>query len=513
MAEWKYTGKVKKVLIEKHSSDCTTPEPKPQWSSSTTCVGFDKYALWTSTNGETRIGELIENNSIDCGYTPPDAETKYRWVQYDTFCDGNDLRAIEKKQKCIITNTCDCGDESNCWEDVLDKNGNLVTRNGKIVEKDGCYTPQSQAKYRWVLNCDTYQKQSGDGTTWVDVEETQEIGENAAVRWICKNGGILCENCNSYEQLKQQKCIVTDTCECLETDSPVTSDTSCWKDVLVNGVLKTKRGNLIKANDIDCEGCGETGTKYRWVQYNTFCDGNDLRAIEKKQKCTITDTCKCSSDDPIDSICWEDMYDEERNLITRPTTVIEHNYNGCTCEREFERWVKDGFICDDCEKYVKLKKQKGVSNDCCDTYQKQSGDGTTWVDVEETEDIGEDASVRWICKKNDSEEEHEVTINWHDVIPEETKKGSSKGVDKLYCGCVCSFALDTVAKSVIFYYLDNDERYIEIATVKTINGRATLPKDILYQFMLSQNLNDLTTVYAEPQIEGANKQEVECSNE
>ena len=425
MSEWKDTGNVKKSLIERNSSDCTTPKPEPQWSRTTTCIGFDKYVLWVSTNGEERLGELIEKNSSDCGYSPS-SKTKYRWIEYDTFCDGNDLRAKEKKQKCTISSSCDCGNESNCWEDVLDENGNLVTRNGRIVEKDGCYTPDAKTKYRWV-NC-----------------------------------GTICDNCNSYEKLKQQKCIVSNDCDCLGTD-PI--DSPCWIDT-----GKTKRGNLIKENDENCEGCAPSGTKHRWVSADTECIGCDLWLVEKKQECSISNDCSCLTEDHIDSSCWEDMLNEEGELITRTIRMLKENSQDCHCEpEEYERWREDGVICDGCEKYVKMKKQK-------------SEDG----------------------------------INWYDVVPEVTKKGELIGVDKIYCDCICSFVLNTDASTVTFYYR-NGETDIEVLTVDVSNGKAILPKNDLYNFMVSQGLEDLNILYAEPKrkkyIYNPEKVKVECNAE
>ena len=106
MNEWIDTGLTRKVLFEKNSSECI--ETLTRWVDyDYTCENFDKYqrlvkeisidggTIWTRTE-EYKIGDLIESNSIDCGYTPPREE--YRWVESGHTCVGYDKYELKIEQ-------------------------------------------------------------------------------------------------------------------------------------------------------------------------------------------------------------------------------------------------------------------------------------------------------------------------------------------------------------------------------------------------------------------------------
>lgn len=430
MSDWEYTGNVKKVLIERNSSDCTTPKPEPQWSSATTCIGFDKYELWVCTTGEEKIGNLLEKNSSDCGYTPPEAEIKYRWLAWDVFCDGNDLRLIDKKQKCTETSDCDCSDKSPCWEDVLDDNGELILRNGRIIEKDGCYEPPEENKFRWVED------------------------------------GTICDNCNRYINLKQQKCTVKYDCQCLDTD-PI--DSECWEDT-----GKTKRGDLVKENDTTCEGCKETGTKYRWVSSSTECIGCAKWLVEKRQECEITDDCECSVDDPIDSECWKDMIYDNEQLITRTIQQLESNSaDCCTPQGTKHRWIQFDTTCNYRDKYQLLKHQECEISEDCECSVDDPIDSECWRDVY-------------------------VSVDGGDVL--ETTIGDLIEAESQDC-TVCSFSIRTDAATVKFIY-KTPTLELEIATKNVDYGKATLTEDDVQAFMKRLGLTEMTSVLAEPKRNG-----------
>ena len=176
------------ILIEENSEFCGyTPPPTPtdyRWvtvSGSYECVGFDKYtvekkqqstdsgATWTDViPSETRIGQLAEANSTECGYI----EVQYRWVDSGEYnCVGYDKYTVQKKQQSL--------DNGTTWTDVTP----LETRTGELVEMYSTYcgyTPPS-ILYRWI-NADDYdcvgydkyavqkkQQSTNSGATWTDV--------------------------------------------------------------------------------------------------------------------------------------------------------------------------------------------------------------------------------------------------------------------------------------------------------------------------------------------------------
>ena len=176
MNEWIDTGLTRKVLFEKNSSECI--ETLTRWVDyDYTCENFDKYqrlvkeisidggTIWTRTE-EYKIGDLIEANSIDCGYIPPSVE--YRWVESGYTCVGYDKYVLEVEQMST--------DGSVTWVDT----GN--NRRGVLIEANSIdcgYEPEPGVEYRWVsgyTTCVGYDKyeleieqmSTDGGVTWVD---------------------------------------------------------------------------------------------------------------------------------------------------------------------------------------------------------------------------------------------------------------------------------------------------------------------------------------------------------
>lgn len=160
-------------LIENNSSDCgyvPRIEYEYQWviTTQTICVGYNKYYLYkkqrrvknsgaawedvvpteTSYNGNgTMSPQLIEENSLDCGYTPPiepqykyelmdiqnywicdvcpnGAKPLFKWNETsDTVCVGRDLYYIDEYQVSY--------DYGNTWQNVSPK----ITRTVRLSER------------------------------------------------------------------------------------------------------------------------------------------------------------------------------------------------------------------------------------------------------------------------------------------------------------------------------------------------------------------------------------------
>jgi hypothetical protein len=267
-----------------HYDDEVSPvEPIYQWVvNGTVCVGYDKHAkeikqvsydsgaTWIDTR-EFRPGELIEANSVDCGYIPP--EYMEQWVQVDTMCDGFNKYAVEKKQ---FSN-----DGGVTWEDTEE------TRQGGLIEENSFDC--GYVAYQWVENgetmCDGFNKykvekkqQTTDGETWVDVDpaetrrgeliemNSEDCGYVPPVvqyQWVVD--GYTCdENFNKYAQEKRQQ----------STDGGET-----WTDVVP---AETRVGTLIEENSVDCGYVPPVEPIYKWEEDGEILDNGNKYVKERK---------------------------------------------------------------------------------------------------------------------------------------------------------------------------------------------------------------------------------------
>ena len=136
------TGETRRgQLIEQNTQDCGYIEPQTRWTTvqdEYVCQGADKYTkevqevsydggeTW-NTNGQERGGTLIQRNSIDCGWIPA---PQFRWVDDGYDCVGFDKYEQEKEQVSL--------DAGETWSDTGQ------TRLGQLIEYDSedCgYTP------------------------------------------------------------------------------------------------------------------------------------------------------------------------------------------------------------------------------------------------------------------------------------------------------------------------------------------------------------------------------------
>lgn len=178
-------------LIESDSTDCGyAPQPQYRWQKADTsdymCSGTSKYyklyyevsydegQTWQKAVPEqTKIGDLIESNSSDCGYVTP----QYRWYtsQDEYMCIGT---TKYEKQYYQVSN-----DGGETWENVSP----VRTRSGSVIEynsEDCGYVPQTP-QYRWVNTsskiCSGYdqyyvavkQVSNDGGKTWSNVTPTE----------------------------------------------------------------------------------------------------------------------------------------------------------------------------------------------------------------------------------------------------------------------------------------------------------------------------------------------------
>ena len=182
-------------LIESDSTDCGyAPQPQYRWQKADTsdymCDGTSKYyklyyqvsndggQTWQNVSPEqTKIGDLIESNSSDCGYVTP----QYRWYtsQDEYICSGT---TKYEKQYYQVSN-----DGGETWANVSPEK----TRRGSVIEynsEDCGYVPPTP-QYRWVNTsskiCSGYdqyyvavkQVSNDGGKTWSNVTPTEtQIG-------------------------------------------------------------------------------------------------------------------------------------------------------------------------------------------------------------------------------------------------------------------------------------------------------------------------------------------------
>lgn len=152
-SDYIFTGN-KRIGSETSDSpaECSGTTSYENWreTESYRCNGTSKYKelrLYVSNDNETWIetdiykdGDLIEQNSTDCGYVAPSAETITKWMVIGTICNGYSLYNQERK----YTST----DNGSTWTPTD------VYRRGGLVEENSTdcgYTPPIQYEYRWVL--------------------------------------------------------------------------------------------------------------------------------------------------------------------------------------------------------------------------------------------------------------------------------------------------------------------------------------------------------------------------
>lgn len=444
--------------IERDSPDCNTEtitkwvdsddyycEPKPdhdyvKWSASTEtmCSGTTKYSVeyqMVSDDGETwsatsnsRIGELIETNSPDCGYCPRQTEWRDSTDTADTICDGYTLKHIayqwesmdcgETWQRTPITGygttieeqSAQCGYEPTPsgepitrWVDTTNTicdNGNLYyiaeqqisydsgttwastgkIRQGTLIEADSNQCSQESGDtttmYRWRNSLDTicdgddlYRVQdeymSTDGMLWTPTGR-QRIGT------IIEEDSANCVD-GEYEGSLYKWEEGTDTI-CFGTDLYATEEQYVSND---SGTTWSKTGNIrvgafIESDSNECkhdESSGSTITMYKWEDSATatICDANDLYKVQEEYKSTDGGS------------TWAKTGNQRKG------DLIERNSASCSDEEVINGWFdSDDYYCEEAPEHPYAKWSASTETMCSGTtkysveYQMVSDDGETW---------------------------------------------------------------------------------------------------------------------------------------
>ena len=270
-------------LIERNSKDCGyAPQPQYRWQKADTsdymCDGTSKYyklyyevsndggQTWEKAVPEqTKIGDLIESNSSDCGYVTP----QYRWQKApstDYVCSGTTKYFKEYYQVSY--------DGGKTWANVSPEQ----TRTSiDIIETNsadcGYVTPQ----YRWYTSQDEhicsgttkyekqyYQVSNDGGTTWENVSPVQ-TRMGSVISYDSTDCGYIepmyriwsgTPYCNGYDKV-------------VYTKNQVSYDNgSTWQDT---GIIGT---SVVEHNSSDC---GYKNYKVKVVNLSYTPSGTDDR--------------------------------------------------------------------------------------------------------------------------------------------------------------------------------------------------------------------------------------------
>ena len=211
IVQWVETNTYKRGdLIEDKSFDCgyIPTENYYEWRiEGTMCDGFNKYnkeRKYISNDGNRwfqtdtyRIGSLIENNSSDCGYVPR-IEYEYQWViTTTTTCVGYDKYYLYKKQRRVKNSGAD-------WEDVVptetsyNGNGTMTPQLIESNSKDCGYTPPVEPQYDWRVvqgyicaSCDGTEENALVYTYFVNDPNYIENGSSECSQGISYSGHLL----------------------------------------------------------------------------------------------------------------------------------------------------------------------------------------------------------------------------------------------------------------------------------------------------------------------------------
>ena len=208
-AEWIAT-QIYKIgdKIQEHSLDCgyIPSDTYYEWrEDGWDCNGYDKYTRyrkyisedgnnWYKTNIFKLGDSPIETNSADCGYVPR-IHYEYQWVESDvTMCVGTTEYYTYKKQRRI-------SGSSDAWQDVVptvysvDGDGTMQPMVKKENSENCGYVPPVEPKYRWVtMDINKY---------WIcgDCDDTPDEMQKIEYRENDEEADIKFKNCDGSSTL------------------------------------------------------------------------------------------------------------------------------------------------------------------------------------------------------------------------------------------------------------------------------------------------------------------------
>ena len=194
--------------IQEHSLDCgyIPSDTYYEWrEDGWDCNGYDKYTRyrkyisedgnnWYKTNIFKLGDNPIETNSTDCGYVPR-IHYEYQWVESDvTRCVGTTEYYTYKKQRRV-------SGSSDAWQDVVptvysvDGDGTMQPRVKKENSENCGYVPPVEPRYRWVtMDINKY---------WIcgDCDDTPDEMQKIEYRENDEEAEIRFKNCDGSSTL------------------------------------------------------------------------------------------------------------------------------------------------------------------------------------------------------------------------------------------------------------------------------------------------------------------------
>ena len=289
------------IITKWFDSDDYYCEPKPDhdfiiWSASTetTCSGTNKYNVeyqMVSDDGETwsatsnsRIGELIETNSPDCGYCPKQTEMR---DSTSTICDGFSLKYVAYQWE-----SRDCGET---WQRTS------ISGYGTTIEAQSTQcgyepTPSGEPITRWV---DTTNTICDNGDLYHIAE--QQISYDSGTTWSATGKirqGTLIEDDSS--QCKQESGDTITRYRWREQPTTICDNDNLYaiegEYVSTDGLLwsptgNQRKGRLIAEHSSQCADGEYEGDLYKWEEGDgTICSNGDVYTIEEQYKSTDSGT-------------------------------------------------------------------------------------------------------------------------------------------------------------------------------------------------------------------------------
>lgn len=194
--------------IQEHSLDCgyIPSDTYYEWrEDGWDCNGYDKYTRyrkyisedgnnWYKTNIFKLGNSPIETNSADCGYVPR-IHYEYQWVESDvTRCVSTTEYYTYKKQRRISGSSDD-------WQDVVptvysvDGDGTMQPRVKKENSENCGYVPPVEPRYRWVtMDINKY---------WIcgDCDDTPDEMQKIEYRENDEEADVMFKNCDGSSTL------------------------------------------------------------------------------------------------------------------------------------------------------------------------------------------------------------------------------------------------------------------------------------------------------------------------
>ena len=405
---------------ERDSQDCATEtitkwfdsddyycEPQPdhpyiKWSASTEtmCSGTSKYNVeyqMVSDDGETwsattnsRIGELIETNSTDCGYCPKQTEMR---DSTDTICDGYSLKYVAYQWE-----SRDCGET---WQRTS------ITGYGTTIEEQSSQcgyipSPTGETQTRWVDSTNTICENRN-----LYILEEQQISTDNGITWVSTGkirvGTLLEENSSHcYNESgdtitqylwREDPYTICDNENLYAVEAEyVSTDGQTWRPT-----GNIRRGRLIEEHS---QSCAEGEVINQWFDSDDFyCEPRPDHPYSKWSASTETmcsGTTKYAVEYQMES---DDGVTWSATTNSRIGYIIETQSEDCGYGQIKYKWEEgDGTICSDGDLYS--IEEQYISTDGGTTWRKTGAIRIASFIESDSEQCGEEGSgitmYKWV---------------------------------------------------------------------------------------------------------------------